>query len=212
MGEGLLFVYSDSGTVPLAEFSDWYDNEHIPARLAVPGFGSMARYRAADGAQPAWLALYDIKSGVLESPAYKGLAASASVREKTIMSSLATLDRRIFEPISDSGAVEWAEGAAPVVLAVSMSVPASAESDLMAWYADEHIPMLLAVPGWRRIRRYVLTGGTGPRYLALHEVSSKAVFSDPAYLEAVSTPWRGRIVDVAIAVEKRTFALHKAFG
>jgi hypothetical protein len=127
------------------------------------------------------------------------------------MTSLATLDRRVFEPLSDSGAVEWAEGAAPVVLAVSMSVPPSAESDLAAWYAEEHIPMLLAVPGWRRVRRYVLTGGTGPRYLSLHEVSSKAVFLDPAYLAAASTHWRNRIVDVAIAVEKRTFALHKSF-
>jgi hypothetical protein len=72
--------------------------------------------------------------------------------------------------------------------------------------------MLLAVPGWRRIRRYVLTGGTGPRYLSLHEVSSKAVFADPAYLDAVATPWRNRIVNLAIALEKRTFALHRSFG
>ncbi len=212
MAEGLLFVYSDPGTVPLAEFNDWYDNEHIPARQAVPGVGSVTRYRAADGALPAWLALYEIKAGVLESPSYRELAASASAREKTIMSSLGTLDRRVFSSLSDTGAVAWAEGAAPVVLAVSLSVPAAMEPDLSAWYAQEHVPMLMAVPGWRRIRRYLLTGGTGPRYLALHEVSSKAAFEEPAFLDAISTPRRSRMVDAAIAVEKRVFALHKSFG
>ena len=37
MADGLLFVYTDPGPVPAAEFNDWYDNEHGPARLAVPG-------------------------------------------------------------------------------------------------------------------------------------------------------------------------------
>ena len=34
--DALLFVYSDPGAVPVAEFNDWYDNEHGPARLTVP--------------------------------------------------------------------------------------------------------------------------------------------------------------------------------
>jgi hypothetical protein len=29
--DDLLFVYSSPGTVPLDEFTDWYDNEHVPA-------------------------------------------------------------------------------------------------------------------------------------------------------------------------------------
>ena len=50
--DGLLFVYSDPGTIPVTEFNDWYDNEHGPARLTVPGISAGYRFRALDGQAP----------------------------------------------------------------------------------------------------------------------------------------------------------------
>ena len=99
-----------------------------------------------------------------------------------------------------------------MVLAVSQSVPPDMEDELAAWYTEEHIPMLLAVPGWRRARRYRLTAGTAPAYLSLHDLASMTVFEEPAYRAAVSTPWMKRIVDSAIGRERRVFGLHKSFG
>jgi len=52
MADGLLFVYTDPGPVPAAEFNDWYDNEHGPARLTVPGITSGSRFHALDDAVP----------------------------------------------------------------------------------------------------------------------------------------------------------------
>ncbi len=213
VADGLLFVYSEPGPVPVAEFNDWYDNEHGPARLTVPGISAGYRFRALDDKQPRWLAYYEVKSGVLESPEYKALAATASAREKSIMSQLATLDRRVYELLGDSGsAADSYAGPPPVVLAVSLSVPPGCEDDLAAWYAEEHIPMLLAVPGWRRIRRFRLTGGTGPAYLSLHELAGMSVFEEASYRAAVSTPWMSRIVASAIGRERRVFGLHRSFG
>jgi hypothetical protein len=214
MADDLLFVYSSPGTVDTAEFNDWYDNEHAPNRQATPGFGAVARFRAIDGIKPEWLATYEIKPGTLETPAYKALWENASEREKRIMSSVGTLDRRVYSPLSDSRAegVSAVPGAPPVILAVSMSVPPAVEPDLEAYYDQEHYPMLLAVPGWRRARRFVLTAGTGPKYLSLHEIDSEAAFDDPGYKAAISTPWRNRIVGSAIGREKRVFRLHKSFG
>ena len=180
MPDGLLFVYTDPGTVPAAEFNDWYDNEHGPARLTVPGITAGYRFHALDDLAPPWLAYYEFESGTLDSPRYKALAESASSREKSIMSSLATLDRRVYELISDSAPDHrptGADGPPAAVLAVAVSVTSPLEADLAQWYADEHIPMLLAVPGWRRIRRYRLTEGSAPAYLALHEVDSAAVLT-----------------------------------
>jgi hypothetical protein len=211
MADDLLFVYSSPGPVSLDEFNDWYDNEHVPARLAVPGFGAVARFHAVDGLAPEWLATYDIKPGVLDTPAYKAVWETASEREKAIMSALATLERRVYSPISDSGDAGAAGTPAGVLMAVSMSVPDSATGDMTAWYTDEHIPMLLAVPGWRRIRRYALTAGSGPRYLSLHEIESQAAFDEPAYKAATTTPWRNRVVESAIEREKRVFELHESF-
>jgi hypothetical protein len=214
MADDLLFVYSAPGPVDLAEFTDWYDNEHVPARLATPGFGAVTRFRALDGLKPDWLATYEIKPGTLDTPEYQAVWANASPREKRIMSSVSTLDRRVYSLLSDSWAdgVAAASGPPPVVMAVSMSVPPAVEPDLAAYYEQEHYPLLLAVPGWRRARRYVLTSGTGPKYLSLHEIDSAAAFDEPGYKTATSTPWRNRIVGSAIGRERRVFGLHKSFS
>jgi hypothetical protein len=210
MADGLLFAYTDPGRVPLDEFHDWYDNEHGPARLTVPGISAGYRFRALDDAAPPWLAIYETKPGAVDSPEYKALAPSASVREKKVLSDLALLDRRVYEQVSLDGAALDAPG--PVLMVVSISVPAALEDDMAQWYAEEHIPMLLAVPGWRRIRRYRLMAGTAPAWLSLHDIASEDVLSAPEYKAASSTPWRNRIVEQAIAREKRTFGFHKSFG
>jgi hypothetical protein len=89
MADDLLFVYSSPGTADLAELTGWYDNEHVPNRLATPGFGAIARFRATDGVKPE-LATCEIKPGTLETPACKALWESSSEREKRIVSSVAT--------------------------------------------------------------------------------------------------------------------------
>jgi hypothetical protein len=208
MADDLLFVYSSPGPVALDEFTDWYDNEHVPARLALPGFGSVARFRATDSLTPEWLATYEVAPGTLDGAAYQAVWENASAREKSIMST-ATIDRRLYSPISDSGDTGQAP---PVLMAVSMSVPPSGVADMEAWYVEEHIPMLLAVPGWRRSRRYRLASGDGPQYLSLHEIDSPAAFDSAEYKAAVSTPWRNRIVGSAIGRERRVFGLHRSFG
>ena len=170
----------------------------------------MARFRAADALTPEWLATYEVKPGTLDAPAYKAVWENASAREKRIMST-ATIDRRLYAPISDSGGHR--REAPPVLMAVSMSVPSPRPRP--TWRrgtSEEHIPMLLAVPGWRRARRYRADLGHGPKYLSLHEIDSEAAFDEPGYKAAISTPWRDRIVGSAIGRERRVFALHKSFG
>ena len=210
MAAGLFYVYTDPGSLDEAEFHDWYDNEHGPARLTVPGFRGARRYRALDGQKPTWLALYDLDSPeVIDSPAYKALGAQASDRDRSVAAGLATLDRRVYEQISSDG-----PGPGPVIVARAMSVPASAEEDMAAWYAEEHIPMLLNVPGWRRIRRFRLTRALdGPEpgsFLSVHELDGPEVLEDPGYRSAVSTPWRDRVVASALRRERRVFGLRNA--
>ena len=121
---------------------------------------------------------------MLDSAEYKAVVAGGSDRDKFIMSHLATLDRRIYDSSATMAAGAGADGPAPVILAVANSVPPDMEDDMTAWYEQEHIPMLLEVPGWRRIRRYRLIGPApgrpGPGFLSLHELAGPAVLEDPA--------------------------------
>jgi hypothetical protein len=215
MAAGLFYVYTEPGSVDEAEFHDWYDHEHGPARLAVSGFRGAQRYQALDNQKPTWLALYDLDGPeVIDSPSYRALAAQASDRDKAVAAGLAALERRVYEQISSDGPDPGA-APAPVILAVAMSVPASAEDDLAAWYTEEHIPMLLRVPGWRRIRRYRLVRGMddpGPDFLSMHDLAGPEVLEDASYRAAVSTPWRDRVVASALRRERRVFGLRNVIS
>ena len=104
---------------------------------------------------------------------------------------------------------------APVLLAVALSVPEGSEDDLAAWYTKEHIPMLLEVPGWRRIRRFRLTrsmDAPGPDFLSLHELAGPEVLAEPGYRAAISTPWRDRVVASALRRERRVFGFRNSLG
>ena len=67
-GTGLLMVWADVPADKEDDFNRWYNEEHLPERMAIPGFLSGARYEAVKGG-PKHLACYELESAaVLESP------------------------------------------------------------------------------------------------------------------------------------------------
>jgi len=166
MDDGLMFVLSEPGNqVPEAEFHHWYDHDHAPARLTIPGIHAGHRYRATDGHRPSWLALYPLCLAALDSPPYRALRARGPY-EQDIVSRLETLDRRVYRRLSATGATS--ERAATCLLTVALSGPDMPA--LEAWYHEEHIQALGAVPGWQRSACYRLVSGTAPQLLAVHEL------------------------------------------
>lgn len=70
-GRALLLVMMDIDPEHEEEFHRWYEEEHLPERMAIPGFLSARRYRAVEG-EPRYLALYELESAdVLESETYR---------------------------------------------------------------------------------------------------------------------------------------------
>jgi hypothetical protein len=59
-----------------------------------------------------------------------------------------------------------------------------------AWHGREHMPERVAIPGFRRGRRYVSIRGT-PEFFNLYETASPAVTTGPDYLARLDapTPW-----------------------
>jgi len=68
-----------------AEFNAWYEEEHVPERLSVPGFLSARRYR--DASDPhAYCVLYETTDvAVLDSAAYRARLANPTPRTRAIM-------------------------------------------------------------------------------------------------------------------------------
>lgn len=70
MSKGILIVTTNPPVDMEEEFNAWYDREHVPERLSVPGFERAQRYHLACG-ERRYLALYDMSGfDVFGSPAY----------------------------------------------------------------------------------------------------------------------------------------------
>ena len=88
MAKGIMVVESaPSSPEREAEYHAWYDGEHIPAILKVPGFLSARRFRRRDdlrgeaGAdRPPFLAIYEFEAEDLGAPLAELSAASAAGR------------------------------------------------------------------------------------------------------------------------------------
>ncbi|HEU4381545.1 MAG TPA: hypothetical protein VFR73_23490 [Hyphomicrobiaceae bacterium] len=75
-GKGLLLVTMEPPAGLEEEFNDWYDHEHLPQRMRMPGFETGARFVCLEG-WPRWLALYDLTSlAALKTPEYLAVSLS----------------------------------------------------------------------------------------------------------------------------------------
>jgi len=105
---GFLAVSSQlSSQLPIAEFHEWYEDEHIPLRLNhLPEFLAGARFKVHSRRTrnqlnedekvggPSWLALYFVDSpNVFSAPNYTSLRTNRSEREKGVLSRIEAMTR-----------------------------------------------------------------------------------------------------------------------
>lgn len=105
------------------------------------------------------------------------------------------------------------EGRANVMVAVSFNLQDGddLEDELRRWYEDEHVPMLMKVPGWRRSRRFQtsyldLESGHAKQkeFLALHEFAPEnGLNGSPEITAATTTPWCDKIYGSVVKNRKR---------
>jgi hypothetical protein len=194
MAKGLLIAAFDFSTAHADEFHDWYDLEHIPERRAIRGFGACERW-ISDEQPTIAVATYDLDSvEVLRSEAYAAVAyGNLSIWSKRVTAMCNRLLRFEGTQIKpgDTAAPQRAGG----LLLNAMNVTPEAEDDFNAWYNEEHLPALAAVPGTLAARRYrsqEVDGGTH-RYVAIYHLQSPDVVRSKSWMAAVDTPWSARV-------------------
>lgn len=197
-GAGLLMVWSDIDPEYEGEFGRWYDEEHLPRLLQVPGFLSAGRYQALKGG-PKYLAIYELEDdNVLRSSAYLDQVKyqPSPARQQTGTSRigrnfLRNAYRQIFPVHSDP--IEQTAPMAPVLQMGRIDVSSAVEEEFNAWYNTVYIPGYLAVPGCLGARRYVAVEGQ-PKYLTLYEFEHAQVPDSEAWTRARdSNPWTRRV-------------------
>jgi hypothetical protein len=85
LGAGAVLVWNDVAAEGRREFYEWHDKEHIPERLAIPGFRRGRRYIRPDHS-PEWFTMYEADDlGVVTSPKYlERLNAPTPATQRTL--------------------------------------------------------------------------------------------------------------------------------
>lgn len=195
MTKGLLFSQMAPPDDWAEDFEDWYENEHIPVRMDIPGFSHALRYRT--DTDPWHLAAYFLDDmAALETPEYGALKSEPSERTTRMLGNVTGFTRYITDQISDTapeGTPSDLTCTDHTLYVVAFSVPVDEQGEFDGWYEEEHVPLLMKVPGWLRVRRFfVRPGFDGPAWthLALHELASPAVLEAPEREAARSTTRR----------------------
>jgi hypothetical protein len=127
-----LALWNGFAEVRTAEYSAWHLREHVPERVAAPGFCGARRYHAPGHAVHPWFTLYDVDGlEAFETAEYRDLLAhptpwSASMRPDFL--------NFLRVPCGEVAAAGWGIGGALAVL----RLPAEASPDVTA---------LVAAPG-----------------------------------------------------------------
>ena len=197
-GTGLLMVWTDIDAEHETEFNRWYDEEHLPRLLEVPGFLSAGRYSALKGG-PKYLAIYELEDhNVLRSAAYLDTVKYQPSPQRTRTGTsrigrnfLRNAYRQIF-PVH-THPIDQTMGMAPVLQMGRIDVPAAVEEEFNDWYNTVYIPGYLTVPGCINARRYVAVEGQ-PKYLTLYEFEHAQVPESEAWNRTRdSNPWTRRV-------------------
>ena len=192
MAKGMLIAAMNIGNAAPDEFHDWYDTEHLPERVACPGFLACRRWIGLTDPMVS-VATYDLETaGVLQSPGYLAIGgANLSPWSKRVTSRVERLMRFEGEQILPGDRLPPETGANGFLLN-AMNVVPEHEAEFNDWYDNEHIPALAAVPGVLCARRFRATSANR-RYVALYHLESPEVQASAAWKNAADSEWTRKL-------------------
>ena len=193
-GDGLLLVFSDVAPENDAEYNRWYNEEHIPERLSIPGVLDAARYEATQGG-PKYLACYELDSyEAWHSDAWQHWLTNPTEWSQRMSPGVIGTEyiRNLYRRVhpAELPAETAAAGMSPVLLVGRMSVPDELDAKFNEAYNNERLPLCLSIPGYIRARRFEAMMGE-PRYATVHEMESLEVVDSEGW-----NNWRTAITPV----------------
>ncbi|KAI1471038.1 alpha/beta-hydrolase [Daldinia caldariorum] len=223
---GMLYVtMQPKPGLSIHQFHEWYNNEHGPTRLRLPQiFSNGLRYRAADGKEPEFLAVYDVVSmSQLETDTYTSLRANRSPREADTIGQVdvkryfwdlvSVTQSPLFIPIEQLTDKE-AEGILLLSLELELKDTADAEIQTKMWF-KEHVSSVSKLTGWLRsrvLRTSSLESGSPVSFIALHEFSKAGRAAATPLLTSAPLVWSEIQENHATVNSQRLYELFYVFG
>ncbi len=142
LGAGAVLVWNDVTEDGRREFYEWHDKEHIPERLAIPGFRRGRRYIRPDHS-PEWFTMYEADDlHVVTSPKYlERLNAPTPATQRTLKYFRNT-SRAVCRVACSMGSSSGGH-----MLTMRLHAPSGGGDALPRLAADVLFPLALKLPG-----------------------------------------------------------------
>jgi hypothetical protein len=174
LGTAAVLIWNDVTPEGRDAFYAWHDQEHIPERLALPGFLRGRRF-VKPGHSPEWLTMYEARDlSALVSPEYLARLNAPTPATSAALAHFRNTSRAVCRAVHSTGASTGGH-----VLAMRLNV-AAAQADAMRRYLTED-----AFP--RTMRRngvlacHLLASDSPASYVSTAESSTRA-FDVPAWV------------------------------
>jgi len=153
-GQGVLAFWHDVAPGGGAEFDQWHLREHIPERVAVPGFLRCRRYVTL-GEPPTYFYYYETESlDTLQSPAYLARLGDPTPWTKKTMPLVRNNTRTACRVVASLGA-----GLGGVIATLQLGPRTGHEDELRAWLTGTALPGAVEHPGV--VAGHLLEGDAG---------------------------------------------------
>ena len=167
--QGLFLVRMDVAHDHEVTFNEVYDTEHVPNLAKVPGVQRASRFKQPSPTEPRYLAAYELDSPeVVASTAFKTAGElgrwPTAVRPHTMNRHLA-----IYEWVGGAKALT---GKTKYLFWVMMDIEPHREALFNELYDNEHLPLLMKLPGSVNAVRYRTNTPGEPKYLCAYEVEN----------------------------------------
>jgi len=133
LGRAAVLIWNDVAPEGREQFYDWHDKEHMPERLALPGFRRGRRF-GKPGHSPEWLTMYEaVDVSALVSPQYLARLNAPTPATKRTLEYFRNTSRAVCRVVHSMGS-----STGGYVLALRLSVDA-AQGDAMCRYVREDV-------------------------------------------------------------------------
>jgi hypothetical protein len=142
LGRAVLTFSNDVAAGHESDWTEWHDREHVPERLAIPGFLRLRRYVAL-GPGPRFFFFYETEdAGVLQSPAYLERLSQPTPWTRACIAHIRNNMRTVCRVTTTLG-----RGIGGVMAVVQTGPAPERADDLRRWLVDTGLPGALARPG-----------------------------------------------------------------
>jgi hypothetical protein len=140
-GEALLMTFTEVAPEYDADFSEWYNREHLDERINLPGFRRARRYQAVS-APIRYLSMYEaISIGDIASPRYLELLGKQTEWSQRVIKRFVKWQR-----VAGKVMVDAAHGIGGFMAIARLPVDASRAEALRGWLATDVFPSLIRAP------------------------------------------------------------------